>query len=525
MVEKGAKESTLKKRLDKIMKPVIKNKVQTFFYLTAFVLQFLLTFILGVMNSFWGEINGFLYVLLQNNWNYSSILFIIASISCVYSGVLLVLKIKSNQDEFLFSLPQILRIVIKTILPVLSFVFNMFILLLIVVAGEEHLNLILYILDFLLPIFFTFVVILLGVMTPRILSRIATLKNKYDSKEKTSKKGSYIQPLMINALIILLYLGIFLIPLGTPSSSLYNDPIPEKPLIIAHRGAAHITPENTLIAVQQAAVVGADGWEVDVRISIDGFFFLMHDTDLQRTTNVASVFPMRVDEDASSFTMAELQTLDAGSWFVDRDPVGTIKTGRVDVLIAETFRGAKIPLLDEILNYTVQNPHWVDIDMKKPPEDHPFAAQYEDLLLDKLLASNITDVMIKSASPKAENFTQLLSPGDYSIEEIRAIGAELIDEKYWVSTTKMEEYQTANMPIMVGVLDSPVRFSQVWLLGVHMVLTDAPDLFIDMLQPLRLMSRTTFVPVWISLSVLSDGGGFFFHNMILQRNKSLKKKT
>jgi len=416
-------------------------------------------------------------------------------------------------------LPKFVLILFKTIVPILSFIFNILILLILFVAGEEHLRLVLFVIDFFLPILFILIIVFLGLKFPHFVSFLKDLHSKYRINSEAKKKSSPIRLILSISLIVLLYLGVFLIPLVIAPSSLYSESIPEKPLIIAHRGAAYLAPENTMLAFQKADEVGAHGWEVDVRISIDGVFFLMHDTDLKRTTDVATVFPDKIDEDAGSFTIAELQQLDAGSWFVDRDPFGAISGGRVSTEDSDLFRGAKIPLLDEILDYTFQNPHWIDIDMKKPPETHPFASQYEDLLLDKLLLSNLTDVMIKSNDLKAENFTQLFSPGDYFIEEMLGFGAELIDEKYTSSNTRLREYIYQNVPIMVGVLNSQIRFSQVWLLGADFVLTDTPDVFLDMVEPLKLMKSSNFIPVWISVSIISYSGGFLFHMYKLKRNK------
>ncbi len=501
------------------MSPITKKKLQMGFYIFALLVHFLYTFILGVMNSFWGEVNGFIYVLLYNNWNYTLILFISAIFSCIYTGILIILVRKSNREQILPKLPKILCVLFKTILPILSFIFNSLVLLILFVAGEEHLRLVLFIIDFFLPILFTLSVVFLGIKIPHLISFLKDLHRKYQINSEAKKKSSPMQLILSISLMILLYLGVFLIPLVITPSSLYNEPIAEKPLIIAHRGAAYLAPENTMLAFQKADEVGAHGWEVDVRISIDGEFFLMHDTNLKRTTNVATVFPEKIDEDACSFTIVELRQLDAGSWFVDRDPFGAIKGERVSIEDADLFRGAKIPLLDEILNYTIQSPHWIDIDMKKPPEEHPFASQYEDLLLNILLLSNLTDVMIKSNDPKAENFTQLFSPGEYSIEEMLGFGAELIDEKYTTANSELSEYVNQNVPIMVGVLNSPIRFAQVWLLGADFVLTDTPDVFLDMAEPLKLMKSSIFIPVWVIMSIISYGGGYLFHIHKLKRNK------
>lgn len=50
--------------------------------------------------------------------------------------------------------------------------------------------------------------------------------------------------------------------------------------------------------------------------SYDGVPFLMHDRTLRRTTNVQKVFPNRTDAPAAMFTWGELETLNAGDWFL-----------------------------------------------------------------------------------------------------------------------------------------------------------------------------------------------------------------
>jgi glycerophosphoryl diester phosphodiesterase len=71
--------------------------------------------------------------------------------------------------------------------------------------------------------------------------------------------------------------------------------------IVAHRGAWHGAPENSLAAIEKAIAVGADIVEIDVRKSADGELFLMHDDTLLRMAGI--------DRDAETFTMAELQAI------------------------------------------------------------------------------------------------------------------------------------------------------------------------------------------------------------------------
>lgn len=77
--------------------------------------------------------------------------------------------------------------------------------------------------------------------------------------------------------------------------------------ITAHRGHAHVAPENTLSAIQKAIDSGADYAEIDVQRTADGAVVLLHDRDFQRVAGV----PRRIDE----MTLAEVKELDVGSWF------------------------------------------------------------------------------------------------------------------------------------------------------------------------------------------------------------------
>lgn len=110
------------------------------------------------------------------------------------------------------------------------------------------------------------------------------------------------------------------------------------PAIIAHRGASYYAPESTLPAYQLARALGADYLELDLQRTKDGHLIALHDNNLKRTTNIESVFPERADDSVSTFTLAELKQLDAGSWFNDAYP---------DRARAQ-FVGLKIMTLDEV---------------------------------------------------------------------------------------------------------------------------------------------------------------------------------
>jgi len=75
-------------------------------------------------------------------------------------------------------------------------------------------------------------------------------------------------------------------------------------MIVGHRGAAGLEPENTLRSFRRAIDLGVDGVECDVHLTRDGRLAVIHDPTLDRTTNGHGP--------VSAFTLAELKELDAG---------------------------------------------------------------------------------------------------------------------------------------------------------------------------------------------------------------------
>ncbi|WP_165356801.1 glycerophosphodiester phosphodiesterase [Nocardioides zhouii] len=94
-------------------------------------------------------------------------------------------------------------------------------------------------------------------------------------------------------------------------------------LLVAHRGASAVAPENTLSAFRAAIEAGADAIEFDVQASADGQLVVVHDSTLDRTTDgTGAVF----ETDG-----ATIAGLDAGGWF------------------SPGFAGERVPTLEEVL--------------------------------------------------------------------------------------------------------------------------------------------------------------------------------
>jgi glycerophosphoryl diester phosphodiesterase len=75
-------------------------------------------------------------------------------------------------------------------------------------------------------------------------------------------------------------------------------------IIMGHRGAAALAPENTLLSIAMAMEIGVDAVEIDVHLSKDKEIVVIHDATLDRTTNGTGA--------VSSHTLQEMKRLDAG---------------------------------------------------------------------------------------------------------------------------------------------------------------------------------------------------------------------
>lgn len=114
--------------------------------------------------------------------------------------------------------------------------------------------------------------------------------------------------------------------------------------IIAHRGASHDAPENTLAAVRLAWAQHADALEVDVHLTRDGRLAVIHDPDTMRTAGARRF--------VATTTWPDLQQLDVGRW----------KDAR--------FAGEKIPTLDDVFALVPEGKR-VFVEIKSGPESVP----------------------------------------------------------------------------------------------------------------------------------------------------------
>jgi glycerophosphoryl diester phosphodiesterase len=82
-----------------------------------------------------------------------------------------------------------------------------------------------------------------------------------------------------------------------------------RPLVFAHRGGSKIGPENTITAFDRGLAAGADGLELDVRLSRDGIVVVHHDARLDRATRAMGPLKDRTARELAEFDVPPLRAV------------------------------------------------------------------------------------------------------------------------------------------------------------------------------------------------------------------------
>ncbi|MFZ0547990.1 MAG: glycerophosphodiester phosphodiesterase family protein [Candidatus Promineifilaceae bacterium] len=154
-----------------------------------------------------------------------------------------------------------------------------------------------------------------------------------------------------------------------------------RPLLVGHRGAMAVAPENTMVSFEKGLAAGADILELDVQLTADNRVVVFHDTTLQGKTGAAGM----IHDHTAEF----LQTLDVGRHF---DPA---------------FSGLTMPLLEEVLVWA-KGKISLMIELKHGPYFNPEL----DVLTVSLIQSHnmIDDVVVISPDQFALQRVKVLEP-------------------------------------------------------------------------------------------------------------------
>lgn len=253
-----------------------------------------------------------------------------------------------------------------------------------------------------------------------------------------------------------------------------NDFYQGRTLVFAHRGARERAPENTLPAFEEAAILGADGIELDVQLSADGALVVIHDFTLERTTNGTG----RVAEK----TLAELRTLDAGAWF------------------APQFAATRIPTLDEVLE-AVKGRLLVNIELKTfSLTDQTTRLRLAQSVLECIRKHGMErQVLISSFNPLALRVMRQLTP-QIAIGYLYAPDLPLPLAKGWLARPLIGRHEARHphfsmvdeaymrwarrhgYRVNVWTVNDPADIQRMCALGVDMIISDRPDVALSIVR-------------------------------------------
>jgi glycerophosphoryl diester phosphodiesterase len=233
------------------------------------------------------------------------------------------------------------------------------------------------------------------------------------------------------------------------------------PKVIGHRGAAQRAPENTLAGFRKAAELGCSWVEFDVRLSLDDRPAVFHDDTLDRVTDGTG----RV----GATPWSDLAARDAGRRF------------------DASYRGERIPSLDEVLALLRQLGLRFDLEMKAEPGRERALAEVVARTLERAWPRELPPPLVTSfEAPALAAFARRAPhlprgylvealPHDWQAQVERLEAAAVICDHHPLSPQGVAAVRRAGYPLLVYTVNHPSRAQELFGWGVDGVISDAPD--------------------------------------------------
>lgn len=231
--------------------------------------------------------------------------------------------------------------------------------------------------------------------------------------------------------------------------------------IYAHRGMSGTFPENTMTAFQAALDAGVEGIELDVQMSKDGHLVIIHDEQINRTTNGKGY--------VKDLTLDELLGLDAGGWF------------------SSDFIGEGLPSLQLVLEWLVEEGNDLTLNIELKNDIIAYEGM-ERKVLDLIDRYQIQDrVIISSFNAPSLKKVKAINPNisvgyliagvkQDAIKVARDIGADAIHcQPSFALSTYGREAIEKGYPLRVYTVNERAVKEQLVETGVEVIMTDVPE--------------------------------------------------
>lgn len=292
------------------------------------------------------------------------------------------------------------------------------------------------------------------------------------------------------AILAALVLLLVFLP-DAPDSAYYRDV--DRPLVIAHQGGDGIWPGNTMYAYEKAVEIGVDVLEMDAHITHDGHIILMHDEDVDRTTDGTGII--------EEMTLDQLKQLDAAYRWSNDD--------------GQTFphrgQGLQVPTLDELFQRFPQMRYVVEIKRTQIPIDKPLCDLIrQHNMQDRVLIASFHDEAMKDFRATCPEVATSASRGEVTAFVLlgKVFLSGLVIPEYESIQPPYDPDESMNIPIMTKrfireahakniavepwTVNDPELMKQYVEWGVDGIITDRPDLMIEVLREIgqaRLAAR------------------------------------
>jgi glycerophosphoryl diester phosphodiesterase len=247
-----------------------------------------------------------------------------------------------------------------------------------------------------------------------------------------------------------------------------------QPLIIGHRGASAVAPENTMAAFRAAITAGADGIEFDVRLTRDGIPVVIHDRTLRRTGGRS--------ERVADLTWPEVEHVNVASWFASKKK-----------LPPASFTNETVPSLQELFELYKSNHLLLYLEMKcdSPSEYEPLAKACCKLIEEHLMKERVIvecfqlaalnvirniDPHIKTAALFEPALTKPSVLSDQRIlDQAAAVGASELALHHRLARRRLvQKAKVAGLRVVVWTVDDPAWIERARAIGVDALITNDP---------------------------------------------------
>lgn len=250
----------------------------------------------------------------------------------------------------------------------------------------------------------------------------------------------------------------------------------DRVVIIAHRGAAGVRPENTMAAFEKAIEDGADWIELDVQETRDGSIIIMHDSDFMKLAGV--------DIKVWDADLADVEKIDIGSWY------------------GPEYADQRAPLLRDVLAMA-RGRAKVLIELKYYGQDEMLAQRVAQVVDDLEMADQVAVMSLKY--PAIQEM-QALRPGwRTGVLAATALGdlAGLDGDFIAVSTSTAgprltRSVQAAGKDFYVWTVDDPLEMSRMISMGVDGLITNEPALAARVLEVRAGLNTAERMILWLS---------------------------